>query len=529
MLYFSFTKKIFLLGTCILISFLALPNFLNQDSNIPFVPNKTVNLGLDLRGGSYLLLEVDTKTIRKEKIDTIVDDIRSTLRKNQIQYSNLSSLENGARVYILKEEEISKAIDLIKDLNQAQNNLIFSGQGIKDFELSNDKGNLVLDITEQSMKEKNRLAVTQSIEIIRRRIDGLGVTEPSIQRQGEKRILLEVPGLDNPQRLKDLLGQTAKLNFRMVDTSISASEAIRTRVPSRSEVLYDKDLVPWLVNKKILVSGERLSDAQAGFDQMTNSPVVNFRFDVVGGKAFARATSKNVSKPFAIVLDDEVISAPTIREPILGGSGQIEGGFSVEEANDLAILLRAGALPAPLSILEERTIGPGLGADSINSGKIATIVGMTLVLLFIFISYGRFGLYANVALTLNIIFIIGILSLLQATLTLPGIAGIVLTVGMAVDANVIIFERIREEYNNGKTPFSSVESGYSRALGTILDANITTLIASVILFFLGTGPIKGFAVTLTIGIITSFFTAFVITRLIISQWLLRKKPEELPI
>ena len=315
----------------------------------------------------------------------------------------------------------------------------------------------------------------------------------------------------------------------MVDTSISASEAIRTRTPSRSEVLYDKDLVPWLVNKKILISGERLSDAQAGFDQMTNSPVVNFRFDVVGGKAFARATSNNVSKPFAIVLDDEVISAPTIREPILGGSGQIEGGFSVEEANDLAILLRAGALPAPLSILEERTIGPGLGADSINSGKIATTVGMILVLLFIFISYGRFGIYANIALTLNIIFIIGILSLLQATLTLPGIAGIVLTVGMAVDANVIIFERIREEYNNGKTPFSSVESGYSRALGTILDANITTLIASVILFFLGTGPIKGFAVTLTIGIITSFFTAFVITRMIISQWLLRKKPEELPI
>ena len=529
MLYFSSTKKIFLLGICILIAFLALPNFLNQDSNIPFVPNKTVNLGLDLRGGSYLLLEVDTETIRKEKVDTIVDDIRSTLRKNQIQYSNLSSLENGAKVYILKEEEVRTAIDLIKDLNQTQNNLIFSGQGIQDFELSNDKGNLVLDITEQSMKEKNRLAVTQSIEIIRRRIDGLGVTEPSIQRQGEKRILLEVPGLDNPQRLKDLLGQTAKLNFRMVDTSISASEAIRTRVPSRSEVLYDKDLVPWLVNKKILVSGERLSDAQAGFDQMTNSPVVNFRFDVVGGKAFARATSKNVSKPFAIVLDDEVISAPTIREPILGGSGQIEGGFSVEEANDLAILLRAGALPAPLSILEERTIGPGLGADSINSGKIATIVGMILVLLFIFISYGRFGLYANVALTLNIIFIIGILSLLQATLTLPGIAGIVLTVGMAVDANVIIFERIREEYNNGKTPFSSVESGYSRALGTILDANVTTLIASVILFFLGTGPVKGFAVTLTIGIVTSFFTAFVITRLIISQWLLRRKPEELPI
>ena len=258
----------------------------------------------------------------------------------------------------------------------------------------------------------------------------------------------------------------------MVDTSTSVSDALRGKIPPRSEVIYDKDSIPWLVNKKILVSGERLADAQASFDQMTNTPVVNFRFDVAGGKSFARATSENVGRPFAIVLDDQVISAPTIRQPILGGSGQIEGGFTVESANDLAVLLRAGALPAPLNILEERTIGPGLGADSINSGTIATIIGMLLVLAFIFLSYGRFGLYANIALTLNLVFIVGVLSLIQATLTLPGIAGIVLTIGMAVDANVIIFERIREEYDSGKTPFSAVEAGYSRALRTILDANI---------------------------------------------------------
>ena len=315
----------------------------------------------------------------------------------------------------------------------------------------------------------------------------------------------------------------------MVDTSTSVSDALRGKIPPRSEVIYDKDSIPWLVNKKILVSGERLADAQASFDQMTNTPVVNFRFDVAGGKSFARATSENVGRPFAIVLDDQVISAPTIRQPILGGSGQIEGGFTVESANDLAVLLRAGALPAPLNILEERTIGPGLGADSINSGTIATIIGMLLVLAFIFLSYGRFGLYANIALTLNLVFIVGVLSLIQATLTLPGIAGIVLTIGMAVHANVIIFERIREEYDSGKTPFSAVEAGYSRALRTILDANITTLIASLILIFLGTGPVKGFAVTLSIGVITSFFTAFVITRLIVANWLLKRKPEELPI
>ena len=304
---------------------------------------------------------------------------------------------------------------------------------------------------------------------------------------------------------------------------------MRTKIPSRSEIISDSEGFQYLVMKKVLVSGERLVDAQASFDGNTNSPVVNFRFDTVGGKYFAKATSSNVGKPFAIILDNKVISAPVIRSPILGGSGQIEGGFSVEEANNLAILLRAGALPAPLEILEEKTIGPGLGEDSIKSGQLATIVGLTGVLIFIILSYGRFGIYANFALVLNIIMIIGILSLLQATLTLPGIAGIVLTIGMAVDSNVIIFERIRDEYSNGKSPFSAVESGYTKSFGTILDANITTLIASLVLFFLGTGPVKGFAVTLSIGIVTSVFTAFVITRLIISIWLLKKKPSDLSI
>ncbi len=528
MLYFSLTKKILILVFCSFLGLLALPNFVELDKEVPLLPKNTLNLGLDLRGGSYLLLEVDTETIKKEKGEFLLDDIRSALRKNRIKYSNLKLINDGVSLIIINEEQISEAKNIINSVDQGGSNL-FLNQSVSELNITNSENIFNVTFTEDALRSKYRSAVNQSIEIVRRRIDGLGVTEPSIQRQGNNRILLEVPGLDDPKRLKDLLGQTAKLNFRMVDTSTSASDALRGKIPPRSEVIYDKDSIPWLVNKKILVSGERLADAQASFDQMTNTPVVNFRFDVAGGKSFARATSENVGRPFAIVLDDQVISAPTIRQPILGGSGQIEGGFTVESANDLAVLLRAGALPAPLNILEERTIGPGLGADSINSGTIATIIGMLLVLAFIFLSYGRFGLYANIALTLNLVFIVGVLSLIQATLTLPGIAGIVLTIGMAVDANVIIFERIREEYDSGKTPFSSVEAGYSRAFRTILDANITTLIASLILIFLGTGPVKGFAVTLSIGVITSFFTAFVITRLIVANWLLKRKPEELPI
>ena len=527
MLYFSTSKKFLLLIICLLGFFLALPNFWNV--KIPFLPKQTINLGLDLRGGSYLLLEVDTNSIKKDKAQSLVEDIRSSLRQEKIKYIGLKILPSGAEVKIQDNLKLNDARKVIEALNNSTSANIFNSRNSDEFSLDEEGGIFKITLNENSLNEKYRLAVSQSIEIIRRRIDGLGVTEPSIQRQGNNRILLEVPGLDDPQRLKDLLGQTAKLNFRMVDTSISVGEASRTRIPSRSEIIPDDDGFEYLVMKKVLVSGERLVDAQASFDATTNSPVVNFRFDTVGGKYFAKATSGNVGKPFAIILDNKVISAPVIRSPILGGSGQIEGGFSVEEANNLAILLRAGALPAPLEILEEKTIGPGLGEDSIKSGKLATIVGLVGVLIFIILSYGRFGIYANFALILNIVMIIGVLSLLQATLTLPGIAGIVLTIGMAVDSNVIIFERIRDEYFNGKSPFAAVESGYSKSFGTILDANITTLIASLVLFFLGTGPVKGFAVTLSIGIVTSVFTAFIITRLIVSIWLLKNKPNELSI
>ena len=374
-------------------------------------------------------------------------------------------------------------------------------------------------------------AVDQSIEVVRRRIDQLGTTEPNIQRQGEDRILVQVPGLQDSKRLKDLLQQTAKLTFHLVCTDMSAEQALQTRPPADCEVRYSADEPPeaYLIEKRSLVGGEDLVDAQPSFDQRSNEPIVTFRFNTSGALRFATVTEQNVGKPFAIVLDKEVVSAPVIREPIRGGSGQISGNFTVEQANDLSILLRAGALPADLTIVEERTVGPGLGADSIEAGKLAAVIGSIAVVVFMVLGYGLLGVFADVALAANIALIIGILSFLQATLTLPGIAGIVLTVGMAVDANVLIYERIREEAQAGRSAIAAIDAGFARALGTILDANITTLIAAVILFQLGSGPVRGFAITLAIGILTTVFSAFVLTRLIVATWVRTRRPHAVPI
>jgi len=352
-----------------------------------------------------------------------------------------------------------------------------------------------------------------------------------IQRQGTDRILVQVPGLQDPTRLKELLGKTAKLDFRMVDVSMPAEQAAQGRAPPDDEILYSttQPKTPYLVEKRILVSGGDLTDAQPGFDQRTSEPIVSFRFNTSGARKFAQVTQENVGKPFAIVLDNQVISAPVIREPILGGSGQISGSFTVESANDLAILLRAGALPAPLTIIEERTVGPGLGQDSIAKGKISSYVGAAMVIVFMLATYGLFGLFANIAVAINVAMIFGVLSLLNATLTLPGIAGIVLTVGIAVDSNVLIYERIREEVRGGRTPINAIDAGFSRALATILDSNITTFIAAAVLFYIGTGPVRGFAVTLGIGIITTVFTAFTLTRLIVAYWVRWRRPQRVPI
>jgi protein-export membrane protein SecD len=352
-----------------------------------------------------------------------------------------------------------------------------------------------------------------------------------IQRQGNDRILVQVPGLQDPTQLKNLLGKTAKMEFRMVDSSVSPDQAQAGKVPPDSEVLMSSSSpkVPYVIKKQVLVSGGDLTDAQLGFDPQTSEPVVNFRFNTAGSRKFAQATTENVGQPFAIVLDNEVISAPVIRTPITGGSGQISGNFTAQTANDLAILLRAGALPAPLTVIEERTVGPGLGQDSIEKGELAAYVGSILVIVFMLLTYRLFGLFANIAVAINVAMIFGLLSLLNATLTLPGIAGIVLTVGIAVDSNVLIYERIREELRGGRNAISAIDAGFKRALSTILDSNITTFIAAAVLFYIGTGPVRGFAVTLGIGIITTVFTAFTLTRLIVAWWVRWKRPQSVPI
>jgi preprotein translocase subunit SecD len=524
MVYFPRWKIILIAVVCVLGIAYATPNFIPRDTLESFpnvVPHKQISLGLDLQGGSHLLLEVQVSAVIKERLSAMVDGVRSTLRRARVGYRKLGVLRRGVTFTLRKREDLDKARKLIR-----------GSEG--DVLVTNEGNRILVQLTEQAMRERRTAAVQQSIEIVRRRIDETGVREPTIQRQGADRILVQLPGVKDPERIKRLIGKTAKLSFQLVDLTMAADQAAIGRPPPGSVVLpsddeMDDSGVPrkWLVRKRIMVSGEMLIDAQPTVQDA--QPVVSFRFDTVGAKRFGNVTSKNVNRPFAIILDGKVISAPTIREPILGGSGIISGNFTVESARDLALLLRAGALPAPLTVLEERTVGPGMGADSIRAGKMASVLAIILVIIFMAAAYGVFGLIADVALAINLLLMAAALSVLQATLTLPGIAGIVLTVGMAVDANVLIFERIREEQRNGRTPISAVDIGYQRALTTIIDANLTTFIAAILLFQFGSGPIKGFAVTLAIGLATSMFTAIMITRLIVITWLHRKRPQRLPL
>ncbi|MFV2091945.1 MAG: protein translocase subunit SecD [Hyphomicrobiales bacterium] len=535
MLYFARWKIILTVTLSVLGVLLALPNIVSQStlSALPdWVPAQRINLGLDLRGGSYLLLEVEAQAVIAERMDSLKDDVRTALRDDRIGYTGLRASKTDVRVRIRDTADIPEALKKLSALSSPIQTNIFSGTTARDIIVEEtEPGVMKLFLSEQSVEQRVRSAVEQSIEIVRRRIDELGTTEPTIQRQGTNRILVQVPGLDDPARLKAILGQTAKLAFRLVDVSVGTAQALEGRIPADSELLYGEggEDEPYVVKRRVMVSGEDLVDAQPGFSQQTNEPIVTFRFDTSGAKRFGNVTKTNVNRPFAIVLDNKVISAPVIREPILGGTGQISGGFTVQGANDLAILLRAGALPAPMQILEERTVGPGLGADSIAAGQFAAVIGAVAVVGFMIVAYGLFVIFANFALAVNVMMIFGVLSLLQATLTLPGIAGIVLTIGMAVDANVLIFERIREELTGGRSPVAAIETGYSRAIGTILDANITTFLAAFILFQMGSGPVRGFAVTLAIGIITSVFTAVTLTRLVVSVWVRRTRPKSVPI
>jgi protein-export membrane protein SecD len=500
----------------------AAPNLLGRQTaeNLPdWLPHKQISLGLDLRGGSYLLLEAQLDSVQQEHFDNLNDSLRRELRKAGLGYTDLRVESQGVAFTLRDPAARAQAREIIGTLTD-EYEVVMS-----------DDGAVQLVFTEQARVQLRNNVMDQTREILGIRIDETGVREPTIQRQGEDRILIQLPGVDDPERMKEILGKTAKLTFRFVAENVTPGIDPIPRgaelLPSSEEDAQGKPVGSYVVRKRVMVGGENLVDAQATYQD--NQPVVSFRFDSVGGRRFARATQENVGRLFAIVLDGRVISAPQIREPILGGSGVITGRFTTQEVQDLALLLRAGALPTPLVILEERTVGPGLGADSIRAGEIASVLGLIFVAVFMALSYGLFGVIADIALLANLVLIAAALSGLQATLTLPGIAGIVLTIGMAVDANVLIFERIREEIRLGRGPVTAIDVGYRRAMTTIVDSNLTTLIAAVLLFFFGTGPVKGFAVTLTFGIISSLFTAIMVTRLIIVAWLRRRRPQTLPI
>ena len=529
MLFFTRWKAAAILLTALAVCLCAVPNFFPERviRNWPSWAQRHVVLGLDLQGGSHLLLEVDAGAVRKEQLQSVNDDVLRVLRQARIPFTGRAIHGNAVEVHITRDTDVDAALGKLRELSQPMSGILGS-TGQRNIDVTENAGLITLAPTDAAITERVRQAVDQSIQIIERRVNELGLVEPTIQREGIDRILVQVPGLQDPTRLKELLGKTAKLDFRMVDQSMTPEQAQEAH-PSDSEILDGEGGQKFLIEKRVLVSGADLVDAQPGFDQRTNEAIVSFRFNSSGARKFAEATQANVGKPFAIVLDNKVISAPVIREPILGGSGQISGNFTVQSANDLAILLRAGALPAPLTIIEERTVGPGLGQDSINAGEHAAYAGAALVIIFMFATYGLFGLFANIAVAINVAMIFGVLSLLSATLTLPGIAGIVLTVGIAVDSNVLIYERIREEVRGGRSAINAIDAGFSRALATILDSNITTFIAAVVLFYIGTGPVRGFAVTLGIGIITTLFTAFTLTRLIVAYWVRLWRPRVVPI
>ncbi|MGB8606302.1 protein translocase subunit SecD, partial [Bradyrhizobium sp.] len=485
MLYFTRWKALAIILTALVVCLCAVPNFFPESTvkGWPKWAQRRLVLGLDLQGGSHILLEVDANAVKKDKLDQVRDDVRRALRDAKIGYSGLAVRNDTVEVRITRDTDVQNALTKLRELSQPLGGLLGSS-GQRSLEVTDAGGGLIrLTVPQAAVTERVRQAVEQSIQIVERRVNELGTVEPLIQRQGTDRILVQVPGLQDPTRLKELLGKTAKLDFRMVDQTVPADQAVQGRVPPDSEVLMSSTApkTPYVIKKQVLVSGGDLTDAQPGFDQRSGEPIVSFRFNTSGSRKFAQATSENVGQPFAIVLDNEVISAPVIREPITGGSGQISGSFTVQAANDLAILLRAGALPAPLTIIEERTVGPGLGQDSIEKGELAAYVGSIMVIVFMLLTYRLFGVFANIAVAINVAMIFGVLSLLNATLTLPGIAGIVLTVGIAVDSNVLIYERIREELRGGRNAISAIDAGFKRALSTILDSNITTFIAAAVL------------------------------------------------
>lgn len=505
----------------------SLPNVLgpNQPS---WLPGDQLNLGLDLQGGSYLLLEVDTAALARERTTNLIEDVRRELRDDRIAYSSLGQRDGGVSVQINDAAQYDAAFRALSALNQQ------APDGSNQLDVSRQPGQRIrLAYTSAATEADAQRAVDQSIEVIRRRVDALGTREPSITRQGTNRIVVQAPGESDPERLKRVIGQTARLTFQMVDETVSPAEAQAGALPPGTVLLPQpsQPAEPFLVlQRRAVVTGEMLTNASPGFDQQRGIPIVEFAFNSQGANAFGRATSANVGRRFAIVLDNQVISAPSINEPITGGRGQISGNFTVESANELALLLRAGALPAPLNVEEQRTVGAELGQDAVRAGLTSMLVAMVLVVIFMILAYGfLFGGISVIALVVNGLLIVSAMSVTGATLTLPGIAGLILSLAVAVDANVLIYERMRDEARVGRSVIQAMDAGFSRAMLTIIDANLTTLVAALIMFVLGAGPVKGFAWTLSIGVFTSVFTAVLITQVLLAFWYRTRRPKSLPI
>jgi len=519
MMYFSRLKTALIVGACVLGALLCLPNLLPAPAN--WVPWRKVRLGLDLRGGSYLLLEVDMAAVARERLDSLADGVRVALRGKVtgFQPPQVQPAQNRVLVRIAPGPQQDEAVRLLREAATVA--------GPAEFDVAAVNNEVSLSLSPAALRDRANAAVLQSIEIVRRRIDETGVLDPVITRQGEARIVVQLPGIEDPNRIKELLGRTARMTFRLLDETANLAAAPPPGVDFLA--VEGQPGVKEPVRRRVEVDGASLTDARPGQDNQSGRWVVNFTFDSVGARRFADVTNANVGRRFAIVLDDRVISAPVIQTPITGGRGQISGSFNARSAQDLSVLLRAGALPAPLTVIEERSVGPELGADSIRNGAIALAVGFMLVIGYMAVFYGLFGWFANAALLINLLMQIAILSLLEATLTLPGMAGILLTLGVAVDANILINERIREEVHNGRTPLNALETGFRRAYSTIIDSNATAFLAHVMLFVFGSGPVRGFAVTITVGIVTTLFTATLVARMLMVRWYIGTKPALLPV
>ena len=532
MLYFQRWKIALILLVSLAGIIATIPNFFSPETVArwpSFLPQRQLVLGLDLRGGAHLLLEVDRDDLIGDRVETLTGDIRQTLRDERIGYRGLAARGESVSFTLREPGDSERALTALQPFAAPIQSGLFGQGALAEVELAESNGRITATLTEEGIEARMRSAVTQSLQVLDRRLNALGTTEPSIQAEGSERILVQVPGLADTTQLKQILGQTARMTFHMECTEGAVGD--QAGPPPGCEQIESAagDEPPMLIESRALLSGDDLADAQPAFDGQTNEPIVTFRFNTRGGRVFAEVTQQNVGRRFAVVLDDKYITAPVIRGPILGGSGQIEGSFTVESAQNLSVLLRAGALPADLAIIEERSVGPSLGQDSIRAGGIAALVALVAVVVFMVVCYGLLGFFADIAMIVNTFLMMGILTLTGATLTLPGIAGIVLTMGMAVDANVLIYERMREEARLGRSAVNAMEAGFSRALATIVDSHLTALIAAIALFALGSGPIRGFAVAFAIGIVSTLFTAYLLTRLIVATWVRQTRPKTVPL